>query len=343
VLYGYELKKLLLAPALIGFAVLCLAFNAIIVLVSYNSYYDELEPSVAGYADIFDGYETEWIAEKYISQYGLTGVHAGNVREKYEKLQPVVDEKSAAGDSLSPYFSDGTKYLHELLFRNIFGLIAIESALIALFAALLSVGHENVYNTEGVVCASRTGRSILKPKLLASLTAAVAFFAVILGLTLTLYFLRFDYSAVWRDNVSSLFNSAVGDAFKPFITWFSLNVSQFVWLYTAMAAGIVVCFTALGFAVGVFIRSSYGAAIVSVALCALMFVAEPLFPYGGMARNLTNLTPVQLIVNIGDWFTDGHAGILWRDFEAKGLMLSLALLAASSLLAAHYFRKRDLL
>jgi hypothetical protein len=80
-----------------------------------------------------------------------------------------------------------------------------------------------------------------------------------------------------------------------------------------------------------------------VALCALMFVTEPLFPCGGMARNLINLTPVQLIVNIGDWFTDGYADILWRGFETKGLMLSLALLAASSLLAAHCFRKRDLL
>jgi hypothetical protein len=339
---AYELKKLLLAPAIIGFAVLCLALNAIIVLASYNSYYDGLDPNTAGYTDIFDGYETEWIAQKYIGRYGLSGVNAENVRAKYETLQPIVDKKSAHGDSLSPYFGDGTKYLHKLLFRNIFGLIAIESALIALFAALLSTGYENLHNTEGVVCASRTGRSILRQKLLASLTAAAAFFTIILGVTLTLYFLRFDYSAVWGDNVSSLFNSAVGDAFKPFITWQSLTVAQLVWRCAAMAAGLAACFSLLGFAAGVFVRSSYGAAIASVALCALMFVAEPLFPYGGTARNLMNLSPVQLIVNIGDWFTDGYADILWRGFETKGLALSLALLAAASLLAAHHYRRRDL-
>jgi hypothetical protein len=196
----------------------------------------------------------------------------------------------------------------------------------------LSTGYENRRNTEGVIYTSRTGRSILRQKILASLTAATAFFAVILGATLAPYFLRFDYSAVWGDNVSSLFNSAVGDAFKPFITWFSVSVSQLVWLYAAMTAGFAACFARLGFAVGVFVRSSYRAAIVSVALCALMFGAEPLFPYGGAVRSLMNLTPVQLIVNIGDWFTDGYADILWRGFETKGLML-----------AVHCFRKRVLL
>jgi hypothetical protein len=355
--YRYELKKLLFAPVLLGFAALCLAANGVFVFAShgvYRTYFAaaaELRADLAGasgaaggndVADIFDNFDTNWISERYIARRGLSGAYAENVRAKYRQLQAAVDEKGANDVGLSPYFGIGTADLHALLFKYLFGAIAVESGLIALFAALLSLGRENLCGTEGVICASATGRTILLRKLFAALTAAAAFFAVLLGATLALYFLRFDYSAVWNDNVSSLYNHAVDDYFKPLITWSDFSVGRLALAYAGMTAGLAFCFALLGFAVGAFIRGGYGAVLASVGLCAAMFVAEPLFPCGGALRNAANLTPVQLIVNIGGWFTDGDADLLWRDFERLGLALSLLLLAAASAASAFYFKRRDL-
>ncbi|MDR2770526.1 MAG: ABC transporter permease subunit [Clostridiales Family XIII bacterium] len=372
--YRCELKKLLFDPVLLGFAALCLLVNAVLVCASYGVYrahfaaaaelragFAEASGAAAGaYAvdtagaaasgaaggesvdDIFDNFDTNWISERYIARHGLSGAYAENVREKYRLLQAAVDEKGLNDAGLSPYFGYGTADLHALLFKYLFGALAVESGLIALFAALLSLGYENLRGTEGIVCASATGRGILLRKLFAALTAAAAFFAVLLGATLALYFLRFDYSAVWNDNVSSLYNHAVDDYFKPLITWSDFSVGRLVRACAGMTAGLVLCFALLGFAVGAFIRSGYGAVLASVGLCAAMFVAEPLFPCGGVLRGLANLTPVQLLVNIGDWFTDGFADILWRDFERRGLALSASLLAAASAAAALYFKRRDL-
>ncbi|MCU6712576.1 hypothetical protein M6D81_28145 [Paenibacillus sp. J5C_2022] len=47
-------------------------------------------------------------------------------------------------------------------------------------------------------------------------------------------------------------------------------------------------------------------------------------------------------LNVGDWFTDGYADILWANFEVIGVAVSLAILTALSELAIALFKRRDL-
>jgi hypothetical protein len=342
-LLSYELKKLLLTPAVVGCVLLSIAANAGIVFANYNaaSAAAPVDPSV-----LTDAYETydavESIGEKYIARYGLTGAHAANVRAKYERLQKSIDEKAANDEGLSPYFGDSTRYLHTLLFRTLLGAVVAETALLALFSSLLSTGYENTRHTEGVVYTTRTGRRIQRIKLQAALTASVLFFLLITGATLALFFLRYDWSAVWRSHVSSLFNSAATEYWKPFITWRSFTVLPYLAACLGVAAALVVCFCLLGFGVGVCIRGGYASAIAAVALCALLFVVEPIAPVGGVLRGVLNLTPVQLWANVGDWFTDGGADMLWAHFERRGVLASLVILAAAGAIAQAAFQRRDL-
>lgn len=342
-LFWYELKKLITAPAIIGFVLLCIVVNAVIVFASYNDYLADIQIDTTGMTDIFDGFDAvEIIAGRYSTRHGLSGEHEQNVREKYEKLQPVIEAKATNQESLSPYFGDRTPYLHKLLFQTLFGAIIAESCLIALFVALISTGYESARNTEGVIYGSKSGRGILRTKLLASLITAGAFFIVIIGVSLVLLFSRFDWTNVWNDNVSSLFNRAVDESAKPFITWHSFSVSGLVWSSIGISAGVVLCFSLLGYAVGTFIRNGYGAVLTAVAAVGIMYVVEPLFPYGSSLRSALNLTPVGLWHNVGEWFTDGYADILWANFECIGVGASIAVLTAMSGLAVAYFKRRDL-
>lgn len=103
------------------------------------------------------------------------------------------------------------------------------------------------------------------------------------------------------------------------------------------------CFVLLGYAVGTLVRSGYGAVITAVVAIGMMVVTEPLFPYGSTLRSALNLTPVGLWLNVGEWFTDGYADILWPNFECIGVGVSIASLTAMSGLTVSYFRKRDLI
>jgi hypothetical protein len=51
---------------------------------------------------------------------------------------------------------------------------------------------------------------------------------------------------------------------------------------------------------------------------------------------------VQLRVNVGDWFTDGYADILWANFECRGVFASLRVLTAAIAIAEAVFRRKDL-
>ena len=343
-LFWYELKKLITAPAIIGFVLLCIIVNAVIVFASYNDYYlADIQADTTGMTDIFDGFDAvEIVVGRYSARHGLSGEYEQNVREKYEKLQPVIEAKAANDESLSPYFGDRTPYLHKLLFQTLFGAIIAESCLIALFVALISTGYESARNTEGVVYGSKSGRDILRTKFFASLTAGGAFFVVIIGVSLMLFFSRFDWTNVWNDNVSSLFNRAVDEYAKPFITWHSFSVLGLIWASVGISAGVVLCFNLLGYAVGTFVRNGYGAVLTAVATVGVIYVAEPLFPYGSSLRSALNLTPVGLWCNVGEWFTDGYADILWANFECIGVGASIAALTAMSGLAVAYFKRRDL-
>ncbi|MCU6712577.1 hypothetical protein M6D81_28150 [Paenibacillus sp. J5C_2022] len=213
----YELKKLLTTPTIIVFVLLCIAYNSVIVFVSEHVRLSEVRTDAAALTDIFDGFDAvDIIAGRYVTRHELSGKYEQNVREKYEKLQAVVEKKAASDESLSPYFGDWTQPMHKLLFQKLLGAIIAQCGLLALFASLISTGYENVRATEGIVYCSKSGRQrILRAKFVASLIAGGLLFLLLMSVSLALFFFRFDWTMVWDDHVSSLYNRAVDEIAKP--------------------------------------------------------------------------------------------------------------------------------
>jgi hypothetical protein len=339
-LFWYELKKLLSVPAVIGFFALCLMVNAVIALADPSDYGYQ---SGAEPVNVFEGYQAGALAERYIEKYGVTDGSAENIRAKYAELQSVIDEKAANGDALSRYFGEPTPYRHSLLFGTMFTVLIAQSCLLALFFALVSVTYENARNTEQIVFSSKEGRRILRVKLTASLTAAAALTAVLFAVSLFVFFVRFDWRSVWRENVSSGFNFTLGEYGKPFITWHSFTVAGYLRAELGAAFLLALSFCLLGYAVGVLARSGYGAFIAAVAVIAVLAFSEPLFSAGSVVRSALNLSPVGLWRNCGAWFTDGGANIVWANFEGVGLAASLIVLSLAVLTISKTFKRREIL
>ena len=97
-LFRFELKKLMLLPAMICFVALCIVLNVVIAITSYNDYSSNYEVEIV---NIFEGLKTSEIAETYIRKYSITGEKAENVRNKYEKLQPLVKNTEGMDNVIS--------------------------------------------------------------------------------------------------------------------------------------------------------------------------------------------------------------------------------------------------
>jgi len=335
----YEMKKLVTAPAVLGFCVLCLVLNTLITF----GYDNERRNDVSAPVNIFAGYSTSALAESDIAHYALTGQNAENVRALYAKLQPVVDAKAERGEAVSPYLGSETVYIHGALFGIVLPVVLAEGCILAMLLALLGVGYENIRNTEHIVYASRAGRGILGAKLAAAVSVAPALFAGLLTLTLLPFFLRFDFAAVWRDYVSSGFNRAVNAYSKPFISWHSFTAAQYLTACIAAAFALVLTFTLMSFAFGALIRNLYHACMTAFAALALAFFGELLLPLGSAIRGIVNMAPLGLWLNAGQWFTDGGVDIIHAHFETWGLAGSLALVSALCGLGAIRFKRRELL
>jgi hypothetical protein len=370
-----ELKKLLYSPMLILFLALCLGFNVIIsisgVYYDYSDYvaeasrttgynlgaaFDEklagLEPGemrgwlmedTFGVTDIFDGYDTAYIADAYIRRLGLTGYAASAIRSKYDELQKSVDRKDASDESMTLYFASATGHKHEDLYRNTMLFLILECGLIAALIMLLSLGYEHHNCTAHIVYATKTGRKIIIHKLFAGLAAGLAVFAVLTGLTLAAYFAVNDYGNIWGSSVSSgfhLIDDMLAGGLRPFVTWQSYTVLTYLMAALGVSALLTLCFGLMAFVIGMWLKNSYIGFLVFLIINAGCIVFA--IVVSGFPKYIAVLSPVWLWLKRIFWFTDGGADILWKNFETLGVGVSFIVLAVLCALSAVMFGKRDI-
>ena len=381
-IYWHELKKLLTSVAVWGFVAACLLFNIVIIGNSGDQYADfvsavskdtgyildqsfyeklariaesgkqseyleQLQHDTDGVTDVFEGYETKSIGERYIQVTGSTGYFAKLMLDKYSALQKVVNEKAKNDESLTLYFAGATHYRHQLLFSTLMGWLLTEGALVSGLLVLLSVGYEQIHGTESIVYSTKKGRQVLRPKLAASVSAGLGVFALLALLTFLIYFSVNEYEGVWRSSVSSLFNYRIDlvTGNRPFITWYSFSILTYFMAMLGMGLGLVLCFSLLAFGIGMWVRNSYIAFLVFLVVNAVTVVI-PLqipqtMPVGLAIKYFAVLTPTLLWLKHGIWFTDGDIDIVWKHFETLGLVVSLVVLTALCVLAVNHFKRKD--
>lgn len=220
--------------------------------------------------------------------------------------------------------------------------IVAECCLLAMFASLISITYESLRGTEPLIHTTKIGWDVLKPKLFASLTATICISAIIIGFSLFIYFLRYDFSQVWDDNVSSMFNFAVNEYGKPFITWQSFTVSTYLWAVIGITLGMAISLCLLGYVSGLFVHNGYRAFITAMLAAVFPFFIKEFFPIGSITRGLLGVLPVWLWLNSGEWFTDGGQDIIWANFECLGVIGSLAFLSILSVIGIKKYKKREL-
>ena len=134
-----------------------------------------------------------------------------------------------------------------------------EGAVLGMLAALYLLGYEKVHRTEGMVYTTSTGRNMVRGKIVAAVTAGVALYLLLTGLTLGIYFVQWDYSGLWSASVSSQFNFLTDMMVRrPFLTWADFTVAQYLVACLALGGGLVVGMTLLAALCGTWCAVSMG-------------------------------------------------------------------------------------
>ena len=307
---GWEWRKLLTLPALWGFLALCLAFNGLLM------------PNAPGDCQTF-----------------------GEISATARALGQRVDHLAQTGAAMDLYAGPMTHDSHQFLFGTLMRAMVGEGAVLGMLAALYLLGYEKVHRTEGMVYTTCTGRNMVRGKIVAAVTAGVALYLLLTGLTLGIYFVQWDYSGLWSASVSSQFNFLTDMMVRrPFLTWADFTVAQYLVACLALGGGLVVGMTLLAALCGTLVRSVYGAALVLLLGCLGSLALQALMAQGGLwvAFYLVGFLPVGLWLNSGAWFTEmGMNAILpWQECASVGVIFLLAGVALWA--ACRRFRRKDL-
>ena len=296
--------------------------------------------------DIFIGYETAPVAEAFVDAYRLQGIPEALMRGKYEKLQAIADRNAAIGAGLDIYADVMTTGVHRSLFDNALFLILTESILFAILTALYSLGYEHQNKTEMVVYGTKTGRHIALHKKAAALTAAACGFALIAAFTLAIYFAVWDFSGFWNANVSGMMNYIVDEAgFRPFITWVSLTVAEYLAAVLALSFSLTLVFSLIGSLAGLLARNTYIGFMAVILLCMLMMVSVYFFRGIGFGWGaiVSLFSPVAVWYSHDRWLTDmGSFGYI-PFHETVAILGNFVLFALFAFLATRRFLRKDVL
>lgn len=339
-LLTFELKKIWFSPIMISLVLMCLVFNLFLIGLYQMPIFHETPSSPP---NVFSGLDGQMIAESRIDRYGVNGAAAGHIREKYFKLQPVIDQKALEGDALSVYLGSGSPYLHSLLFHTVLRLIWGELILLALAVTLLSLTYENLRDTEAIVYSSLIGRRLPRIKLAASIISLIGICLALLVPSLGVFFSRFDFSSVWGENVSSGFNFAPHAYGSPLITWKSYTFGGYFWSVIGLGIGLALLACLIGFVLGQLFRSAYLAFSITSLFLGLPFVLKPLFGIGTIIRSALNLTPFGLWLYSGSWLSDGPADIIWSQFEMRGLIIGYIIGLTAAIVSSALFKRKEIL
>jgi hypothetical protein len=149
---------------------------------------------------------------------------------------------------------------------------------------------------------------------------------------------------LWNYNVSSEFNyiKDIIAGIRPFATWHSFTVLEYLLAVTFVSFGVVLCFSLAAFIVGATIRNSYmGFLVIFIGTMFLVFLPM-ILPNHNLFKFAFVYSPIWLSLKLPVWFTDGGMDILWRNFEIWGLSISFLILSLGLVLATYRFERRDI-
>ncbi|MBY6037277.1 hypothetical protein KUV80_11455 [Fictibacillus nanhaiensis] len=287
------------------------------------------------YFHTIDGIESQYnqlnmikSAEEQIRVFGLGEGVAETVRTQYTQLDTRVKELITNKEHLHLFFHGKIYATHSFLFKTLFQSIIFQAMiLIVLFTAFL-VNYEFEQKTSLVAYSTKRGRHLVWDKLVVALLSSLVATFTLLGTTLLVYFLVFDYSGLWNVPISTGFLIELNEI--PFISWWNFTFLEYLLLSCALLMICQVIFALLTFCLSMWIRNSY----IVFTIFGVIFGAGVLLPGYIPKDNLlilyTHFSPFVLVMNVKKWWMESGAFTSFKHYEVitvSAWLIALLLIA----------------
>lgn len=278
------------------------------------------------------------LAERSISTYGLKGDAADLVRRNYENLEERLQELKDNGEHKNLFFFGEEYKTQYLLYKKVIEACLVEIMILVVLGVSFLVNYEGENKTLGLVSTTKRGRKLIFDKLSVGLMYSLLVTAIILGVTLIIYFTVFDYSKLWNVSISSALNWESG----PHISWYNLTVLQNLLLSIGVVFIIALISGGISFCLGLFLKSSYKAFFAFFILFGALFMMTGLFSMSSPLVIWSNYNIFVLTLNPHHWFAEGGAFLTSKHYITGTLLSNGVIVSILSFSLIKRFKKTDI-
>ncbi len=354
-IFRYEFKKLLLCPFLLGLLLVFAAFDVVMLFNDlspkyYN--YDGIYPAIIGsgaadegaaeyylsfrenFSAIYDELDMNEIFRQKMALYYPSvppeSAYYKWAQKNYMALQERVEEIRQTVEAGGDFYPGPAYKLH----KKLCGLLSrslLESLILTALAMLYLMDFERINAAEGLVYATKCGRSVQLKKMLAGGTFSLISSALLFALPLSVFAAVVPMKGLWRTSVSAFTLTEPTTFFSyPFVTWAKMSVFGQLAASLGLCALLVIITAAVCAGAYFAVRNSY---LVMLG-AGVAFLGMLLLPYAvpaGTMHTLSMMSPSVLWYNSGMWFIEfDPARGKWFEAATVALWAGIGALSAAA-------------
>ncbi|SDI32794.1 hypothetical protein SAMN05192534_1355 [Alteribacillus persepolensis] len=278
-------------------------------------------------------------AEKVIHTYGFHGNAAETVRNQYEKIGERLAEIVENEEHRHLFFMGSLYEMHSFLFKDMGRAIIFELIILVVLITAFMMNYEFEQRTHLITYTSKTGRKLIKNKVVAAIIANMSVMAILIGVTLICYFFVYDYSGLWNVPISSYFNT---ESNFPYISWWNLSFIEYLGLFVVCIVLAQLLFMILTVVLSIFIKNSY---IVFFIFAIILGIGIWMPSIISLDQNMIfaiHFTPFTLILNPHIWFMGNGAFTFFAYYELVTVGVWIVILGIFMSLSTYFFKRQSL-
>lgn len=289
--------------------------------------------------EIYEGLNLSASANTMVAMYGMEDAAANTVRTQFQKLDERLDELIDNGEHKHLFFNNLVYEMHELLFEKIGHALIFELMVLVVLITAAITNYEFENKTSAISYTTKRGRKLVIHKLVTAIISTFVVTSVLIGLTLTTYFITYDYSGLWNVPISAYFNAEMP---LPYISWWNLSFLQYLGFFVFFVFVSQYLFMGMTFILSVFIKNTYLVFFLFLLLLGLGILIPGLVPSDSNLIFYANYNPFVFILNPHEWLMGNGPFTIYKNYEALTIGIWSVLICILSALCIEHFKRQQL-
>lgn len=277
-----------------------------------------------------------------LMSYYPTGSYAKFIDGNYEKLQKRVLEIKSTGEGNYAFYPGYNYKIHSMLYDKLLQSLIWQMSVLMVLSVLFLMDYERIQKTREIVLVSKARRNLMRKKAQMGILAGIMYSVVLLSLSPGAFFVKVSFAGLWKVPVCSAMMAEVrGILYYPFITFWKLNVGEYLAWSIIIAIFLMICVGVLSAALQMLLRNSYLTFVLEALLLMVMFwmTFEKTTTWMDV---LVDLNPVCTWYMCGAWFMENSFELSFPGTEFISIALTAMITRILVLMGWRRYRVRDI-